>query len=180
MPRPRRGNTAFLWGDVVRQDSTLYLAVYEWPSDGKLYLPGLKSEIASAGICDGQKTLPVSFEKRGNWTVLDVPYKKPDNLVSVIALAMKGGEISVDNTQAVDPESGIDELSVVFADASGCNVSKTSWMVKFGEWKHKYCTPDLNRGGKVNVDGRRNGTSHIQCRPYFERRRPRCVESGDR
>lgn len=22
-------------------------------------------------------------------------------------------------------------------------------MEKFGEWKHKYCTPDLNRSGKV-------------------------------
>ena len=137
------------WGDVVRQGSTLYLAVYEWPSDGKLYLPGLKSEIVSAGICDGKKTHPVKFEKRGNWTVLDVPYKKPNNLVSVIALVTKGGEVGVDNTQAVDPESGIDELSVVFADANGCSVGKTSWMEKFGEWKHKYRTPDLNRGGKV-------------------------------
>ena len=137
------------WGDVVRQGSTLYLAVYEWPSDGKLYLPGLKSEIVSAGICDGKKTHPVKFEKRGNWTVLDVPYKKPNNLVSVIALVTKGGEVSVDNTQAVDPESGIDELSVVFADANGCSVGKTSWMEKFGEWKHKYRTPDINRGGKI-------------------------------
>ena len=46
---------ALPWGDVVCQDNKLYLAVYDWPATGKLYIPGLKSEIISADIIGEKK-----------------------------------------------------------------------------------------------------------------------------
>jgi alpha-L-fucosidase len=38
------------WGDVTRQGDKLYLSVYSWPDNGKLFLPGLKTEIIQANL----------------------------------------------------------------------------------------------------------------------------------
>jgi alpha-L-fucosidase len=46
---------ALPWGDVVVNGGKLYLAVYHWPAAGKLYLPGLQSEIASVRLLKGGK-----------------------------------------------------------------------------------------------------------------------------
>lgn len=154
------------WGDVVRQGNKLYLAVYEWPASGKLYLPGLQTEIASAGICNGNKIQRIKIVQEGSWTVLQIPFRKPDPIISVIELVMKGNEITVDNTQALDPEIGTNELSVIFAEAKDCHVYKLSWMEKFGEWKHEYCVSNLNRGGKIiwTVDVKSPGTYQVELK----------------
>ena len=154
------------WGDVVRQGNKLYLAVYEWPASGKLYLPGLQTEIASAGICNGNKIQRIKIVQEGSWTVLQIPFRKPDPIISVIELVMKGNEITVDNTQALDPEIGTNELSVIFAEAKDCHVYKSSWMEKFGEWKHEYCVSNLNRGGKIiwTVDVKSPGTYQVELK----------------
>lgn len=154
------------WGDVVRQGNKLYLAVYEWPASGKLYLPGLQTEIASAGICNGNKIQRIKIVQEGSWTVLQIPFRKPDPIISVIELVMKGNEITVDNTQALDPEIGTNELSVIFAKAKDCHVYKSSWMEKFGEWKHEYCVSNLNRGGKIiwTVDVKSPGTYQVELK----------------
>lgn len=154
------------WGDVVRQGNKLYLAVYEWPASGKLYLPGLQTEIASAGICNGNKIQRIKIVQEGSWTVLQIPFRKPDPIISVIELVMKGNEITVDNTQALDPEIGTNELSVILAEAKDCHVYKSSWMEKFGEWKHEYCVSNLNRGGKIiwTVDVKSPGTYQVELK----------------
>lgn len=151
---------ALPWGDVTRQGNKLYLAVYEWPTSGKLYLPGLQTEIMSAKLFNGKKIQRIKFTKEDNWTVLQVPYCKPDPLISIIELSIKGNDIAVDNTQALDPEIGTNELSVKFAKTKDCHVYKSRWMEKFGEWKHIYCVSDLNRGGQITwtIDVKTPGT----------------------
>ncbi|WP_289005167.1 alpha-L-fucosidase [uncultured Parabacteroides sp.] len=140
---------ALPWGDIVKQGNKLYLIVYEWPDSGRLYLPGLKSEIKSASILNGERVQRIKFEKEGSWTIFQVPYHQPDPLVSVIELVIDK-LVSVDNTQAVDPEIGIKDLSVKFATPVGCHVYKSSWMEKFGEWKHVFCSSDLGQGGSID------------------------------
>lgn len=135
------------WGDVVSQRNKLYLVVYEWPNSGRLYLPGLHSPIESAYILSGAKKQKLSYKKEQNWIVLDIPYKRPDDLLSVIELDFKEDKISVDPTLSVDPEFGLNNLSVKFATENQCHVYKSGWMEKFGEWKHEYCVSDLNKGG---------------------------------
>ena len=73
---------------------------------------------------------------------------------------------TVDNTQALDPEIGTNELSVIFAEAKDCHVYKSSWMEKFGEWKHEYCVSNLNRGGKIiwTVDVKSPGTYQVELK----------------
>lgn len=157
---------ALPWGDVVRQGNRLYLAVYKWPAGGKLYLPGLQTEIESAQIVSGKKAQRIKLTQENHWSVLQVPFQKPDPMISIIELTVKGKEIEVNNTQAIDPEIGIKELSVQFAEAKDCRIYKSSWMEKFGEWKHVPCVSNLNRGGKVTwtVEIKNPGTFHVELK----------------
>ncbi len=140
---------ALPWGDVVTQGNKLYLAVYEWPRNGELNLPGLRNEVASAVLLNGAKKEKVKFAKENGWTVIQVPYRRPNSLVSVIELTLKGDSIDVDSSFAADPEIGIKDMSVIFADKVDCSMYKSSWMEKFGEWKQVQCVKDLNAGGKL-------------------------------
>lgn len=141
---------ALPWGDVVRQGNKLYLAVYKWPSTGKLYLPGLKNEVSAAAVINGDKREKVKAVKEDGWTVVQVPYRQPNPMVSIVELTVKGDEIDVDPSFAADPELGTGELSVIFADKTDCSMYKSAWMEKFGEWKHAQCVKDLNDGGKLS------------------------------
>lgn len=154
---------ALPWGDVVKQGNKLYLNVYEWPVSGKLFLPGLQTNIRSANILSGKHKKRIKFNQEDNWTVFQIPVQKPDHLITVIELEMDSAEIIVDHTQSLDPEIGLKDLSVNFSQVNGCHIHKSSWMEKFGEWKHMYCVSDLNQTGKVNwtVQVKTPGVYHI-------------------
>jgi alpha-L-fucosidase len=128
-------NHALPWGDVVVNDGKLYLAVFAWPRDGKLYLPGLQSEIASVKLLSHDKKLQkLTFVQDGRWTVIHTPFQAADKLISVIEITLKS-DVKVDNMQSVDPELGL-TLSVKFSQPDNCQVYYKKWMEKFGEWKH--------------------------------------------
>ncbi|MDR3245436.1 MAG: alpha-L-fucosidase, partial [Prevotellaceae bacterium] len=127
---------ALPWGDVVVNKGKLYLTVNSWPSNGKLYLPGLISEIASVKLLKNNKSQKLKFTKEGTWTVIDVPYQAPEQLVSVLEVALKD-QIKVDNTQAVDPELGLN-IPARFSKQNNCKLARDRWMEKFGEWKTLY------------------------------------------
>jgi alpha-L-fucosidase len=132
---------ALSWGDIVLNEGKLYLAVYHWPATGKLYLPGLKSDIISIKLLNGsKKPTKLNYNKDGNWTLIEAPYQPADPLISVIEITPKG-EISVDAALAIDPELGI-SLSAKFAKPDNCTVVSQSRMEKFGEWKHQYQISD--------------------------------------
>jgi alpha-L-fucosidase len=126
---------ALPWGDIVVNEGKLYLAVFDWPSSGKLYLPGLESEIASIKLLTDTKPQKLTFAKEGKWTTINVPYSAPEKPVSVIEIALKN-DIKVDNSQSVDPEFGL-TLSAKFATPENGRIVTKSWMEKFGEWKRK-------------------------------------------
>ena len=154
---------ALPWGDVVQKGNKLYLAVYDWPRNGRLYLPGLQSSILSAKILNGGKKLNIHTSREDNWTKLTVPYQQPDVLISVIELTLRDVNIKVDHTQAVDPDYGLNTLSVQSAKTNICEVRKISWREKFGEWKHAHCCSDMNKGGTVTwtVDVKTPGLYHL-------------------
>jgi alpha-L-fucosidase len=127
---------ALPWGDAVTNDGKIYLAVFHWPSTGKLYLPGLLSEPKSIRLLSGAKPERLNFAKEGSWTVINIPGLKPDPLVSIIEIELKY-EINVSPALAIDPEFGL-EASVKFSQPVNCSVKNKSWMEKFGEWKYVY------------------------------------------
>ncbi|MDO7172443.1 alpha-L-fucosidase [Mariniflexile sp. AS56] len=127
---------ALPWGDVTTKDNSLFLSVFNWPQDGKLYLPGLESEIISAKILGIDNSEKLKYENKNNWVVFDVPYKTPDSPVSVIEVKLKNDvkNIQVDNNLGVYPNIE-SEFLTEFAEVFKANKESIRWMEKFGEWK---------------------------------------------
>lgn len=128
---------ALPWGDVTTKGNSMFLTVFDWPQDGKLYLPGLKKEILSARLLKGTKSIKIPFEKKQGWTIFQVPCEPGDTPASVIELTFKNlpGSADVDSVLALSPNTGT-RLLTVFADVKGAEAKAISWMEKFGEWKH--------------------------------------------
>jgi alpha-L-fucosidase len=77
------------WGRFTQKGNKLYLHVFDWPQDGKLFVPGLKNEIASARlVANGQGKLPVSNGNGG--VTITVPADAPDKISSTIVLQING------------------------------------------------------------------------------------------
>ena len=130
-------NHALPWGDVTTHNGEVYLSVFNWPAQGKLYVPGVLSEVSGVSLLSGGEK-KLRFRKERNWLVIDVPFLSPDPFVSVIKLTPKNKTpLQVDSTLAVDPEEGI-KLSAKFATVQNGAVTKSQWMEKFGEWKTAY------------------------------------------
>lgn len=122
---------ALPWGDAVTQPGRIYLIVYDWPKDGKLWLPGLKSDVRAARIYGGEE---LKYTRDGRMMCIDVPYRQPDELASVIEIDVVG--IDVEGGITLDPSIAT-SLSVLFGEHGGCSSNKDAWMDKFGEWKFK-------------------------------------------
>ena len=80
------------WGRCTKKENanttTLYLSVFDWPTDGKLGVPGVKNEIVSAKLLANGKTLKA--EKGDDGIIIHIPAKAPDTIASVIKLEVKG------------------------------------------------------------------------------------------
>ncbi len=98
------------WGRVTRKDATLYLMVFDIPKDGKLLIPGLKTEVSRAYfLADaGKKKLAAKPGKAGVTIALpkDAPW---DATATVIAVELSGA-----------PEMNKEAETFVKPDASGC------------------------------------------------------------
>lgn len=124
---------AMPWGDVTTAGNTLNLVVFDWPADGRLFLPGLQTGIAAAGVVAGGEMKPVKWTARGTWTELQLPVAPPDRPGSVVA-------VKLEDKARVDPALGIHPnipvtLLVEFAEVTGAENKEIRWMEKFGEWK---------------------------------------------
>ncbi|MCX6921651.1 MAG: alpha-L-fucosidase, partial [Verrucomicrobia bacterium] len=82
------------WGrctkKVTPDGTTLYLHVFNWPTDGKLLVPGLKNAAQQAYLLadPSKKALPMQSSAEG--LNLEVPTTAPDPICSVIVLQVQG------------------------------------------------------------------------------------------
>jgi len=82
------------WGrcttKACEDSTTLYLHVFDWPSDGRLLVPGLTNEADKAYLLTdaSKKALPTQAGDEG--VVVSVPAKAPDAICSVVVLKVKG------------------------------------------------------------------------------------------
>lgn len=152
---------ALPWGDAVTQKGKVILGVFDWPSDGRLWVPGIKSEIKSVFLAGGKR---LRFRKEGDWLCVSVPYEKPEKIAAVIELVFDG-EFEVDQTMAVMP-AGKTEIPVDFASLSGCKRKKSEWMEKMGEWKFTTNAYAFEENGYVEwtLDFERAGCYDIQLK----------------
>ncbi|MCD8101517.1 MAG: alpha-L-fucosidase [Alistipes sp.] len=164
---------ALPWGDAVSDGNKLYLTVFEWPRTGELWIPGLRVPVRSARILGGDGQ-PLTWSASGNWTVLDVPFRRPDEMISVVELTFDQTP-EADRTLAADPELGL-EASVLFGTVASGEVDKHTWRGKFGEWKHTYRVTGWQPGTSVTwtLDVPRSGTYAVSLnyrgtgRPVWE------------
>jgi alpha-L-fucosidase len=80
------------WGRATkkftRNGATLYLHVFNWPTDGKLIVPGLKNGVKSAKLLASGKKLSAQNTDAG--VVITVPSVAPDKISSTVVLQIKG------------------------------------------------------------------------------------------
>jgi len=92
----------FSWGRCTskeaKNNTTLYFTVFDWPADGKLFVPGLKNEIISAKLLAGGN---VKATSANGGMAIKVPAKAPDVIASVIKIEVKG-EVANVNLVAKD------------------------------------------------------------------------------
>jgi len=140
---------ALPWGDAVVNGGKLYLTVFDWPSDGILWLPGLRNEIRNVRLYGGKK---VKFSRDGEWTRLELPASAPEKVASVIEITVDG-RIDVERKNYVDP-SAVTYLPVPLAEIQNGELTKSSWMEAFGEWKFKDNVQNITADTRLtwNVD----------------------------
>lgn len=141
---------ALPWGDVTTKGNSLFLSVFDWPQDGKLYLPGLDSNILSASLLNENDSKEIAFTKKNDWTVFELPFRPSESPVSVIEvkLDVKVENAKVDTTLGVYPNIET-LLRVEFAEVNDAVESEVKWMEKFGEWKHVNQVSEWNDNSKV-------------------------------
>ena len=83
----------FEWGRCTKKinkdgSTVLYLHVFNWPADGKLVVPGLKSQIQKAYTLKSKNKVDVQTSDKG--MVLALPTIAPDKISSTVVLKIKG------------------------------------------------------------------------------------------
>jgi len=79
------------WGRCTQKmegnNTMLYLSVFDWPTDGKLVVPGIKGKVRRATLITWGKKL--DYENTAEGLVIQVPPTMPDKLATVIKLEVK-------------------------------------------------------------------------------------------
>ena len=79
------------WGRCTKKTTgnttIFYLSVFDWPSDGRLTVPGLKGAGIKASLMAGAATLTTEVTAAG--IVIHVPEKAPDTIATVIKLELQ-------------------------------------------------------------------------------------------
>ncbi|MGH7952632.1 MAG: alpha-L-fucosidase, partial [Limisphaerales bacterium] len=77
------------WGRVTKKGDTLYLHVFNWPKDGKLFLPMEKTNsIGAYFLEDREISVPVAPAKDGSGLELTVPPQPLDPIDTVVVLQL--------------------------------------------------------------------------------------------
>jgi alpha-L-fucosidase len=78
------------WGrctkKVSAKSATLYLHVFNWPTNGSLFLPGLSNKIASAKLLVNNTAITTTVTDAG--VILHVPLYQPDAIIPVIEVTI--------------------------------------------------------------------------------------------
>ncbi|HLJ56369.1 MAG TPA: alpha-L-fucosidase, partial [Chthonomonadaceae bacterium] len=141
------------WGRCTRKErdgvTTLYLHVFNWPSNGKLVVPGLRSEVVGAALMHRRGRLAVAKTEDG--VTIDVPAAAPDPISSTVALQVRG-PVVVENRVLAQGADGSLSLHAIDAEVHGSQLQYESgngkdnlgyWMdpADWAEWTFDVKTP---------------------------------------
>jgi len=77
------------WGRCTAKNGKLYLHVFDWPSDGKLVVPGLRSKVTRAYLL-ADKDKPRRIDQGDEQVRVAVPPEMPDPMDTVVVLEIEG------------------------------------------------------------------------------------------
>ena len=82
------------WGRCTKKlgpdEATLYLHIFDWPSDGKLLVPGLKNLARKAYLLADAKKQSLATAPASEGLTISLPGSAPDPISSTIVLKIKG------------------------------------------------------------------------------------------
>jgi len=108
------------WGRCTKKISgdttTLYLHIFDWPADGKLFVPGLQNALKSARLLAGGKKLKFTASPDG--VTVNVPDTAPDKISSTVVLKIKGAPEVTATPLAQEPDGTV-RLRASDADLHG-------------------------------------------------------------
>lgn len=82
------------WGRCTKKTTnagaTLYLHVFNWPTDGKLIVPGLKSKVTGAYLLSDPSKKPLKVAAADEAVSIAVPASAPDAICSVVVCQVQG------------------------------------------------------------------------------------------
>ena len=118
------------WGRCTQKTSggetTLYLHVFQWPTDGKLVVPGLQNEVALARLLATGQDL--SFARTAGGVTVAVPETAPDKISSTVMVKIKGR-----------PEIADTSIADVFVDVANIHHDPKS---NGDTWDHLWAADD--------------------------------------
>jgi len=97
------------WGVSTRKGNELFLHVFDWPADGKLYVGGLKGGISKVFLLSDVLRASLTSSPAGNDLVINVPRRVPDTADAVIVVQLKDGA-AFDSVQFVAPNIALTRL----------------------------------------------------------------------
>ena len=95
------------WGRCTKKATEegikLYLHVFDWPDNGEILVPGLKSKVSRASLLATGEKLKVSTS--GGDVLVTVPTESPDDIDAVVVLEIKGDPV-IESNKPVQDENG--------------------------------------------------------------------------
>ena len=133
--------------------TTLYLHVWEWPTNGKLLVPGLNNAVKSATLLATGEKLKTSADADG--VTIEVPATAPDAISSTIILKIKGAP-DVSPIYLKQADDGSVQLSAADATLSGAlQYEAGNGKDSIGYWTDPNDSPSwtfkVNRPGEFRV-----------------------------
>lgn len=90
----------FAWGRCTKKETanstTLYFSVFDWPKDGKLFIPGVSNKVVATSLLAGHKSLQTETTTDG--LIIKVPTEAPNKFASVIKVEVQGKVTDVNAT----------------------------------------------------------------------------------
>lgn len=146
------------WGRCTQKpdgrDTRLYLHVFDWPDDGNLLIPGLRSEVRGAQMLANGRSLQTTATDNG--VVVSVPPEPLDSINTVIVVQI-AGRLEIEKVLPAQAADGTLTLAALLADIHNPNGGNTQVEDIDGQPNIGYWTNDrswIGWGFKIDKPGR--------------------------
>lgn len=119
------------WGMSTTKPGKIYLHIFKWPRDGKLIVPGIKSEVKKASLL-AAKDKNLEITKKGDNLIISLPLKAPDRIDSVIVLQVPE-KLQIDKTRVLMKNYSNILGSFEAATSGNAELVKCHWSKDLGD-----------------------------------------------